>query len=349
LWGALTMAMSGGVLGRRLFAVILCGIHQLVAFSVSLLILRHLDTALAGPLLASGGMALMGWLLISWIQPRVERMPDNAGWSYLNIMAVSLFVLLYAAGIWPIFVATESAEHVILFSVAAFVAIVFFPTALAFSERNRLASAAVAVEESLRLMADAMDARREVIAEARKIRNDRRDRRAMLADLLRQGKVKEALDYLERLDAGKEDLQLAESVWCENETVNAILSGYSRKAAAAGLRFSAMASVCEQDIPLPEVEMVEIVSNLLEVAIRTASARGEVTCLLRQRGESFGVTVTNTVSPEFKLTGEKLPLSRSDVCLASVLGLVRKYHGECHYRVSGGQLTGDILLSVEDA
>jgi len=338
------MAMSRGVPGRCFFAVVLCGVHQLIAFPASLLILRYVESQSAGPLLASGLMALMGWLLIAFIRPRVLRMPGNSGWTYLNVMGVAIFVLLYAAGIWPIFVAAESLDHIALFSVAACLAVAFFPTAMAFSEKSRLASSLTAVEDNLRLMADQLNDRREIIASARQIRNDRRSRCVALTDLLQRGKVDEALVYLKRLDEEARELHPEESIWCENETVNAVLSGYSRKAAASGLRFSAMASLNGQG-DLPEIEMVEVVSNLLEVAIRTACANGEVTCLLRQRTGSFGVTVSNTVSPDFRLSAERLPLALSDANLAGAISLARRCRGECRYRLSGDALICDALLS----
>jgi len=343
LWSGLTMLLSRGAPGRRLFAILLCGIHQLIAMSFSLLIMQRLQSAVLGPLAASGLMALMGWFPLAWVRPRVERMPDQSGWSYLNVMTASLFVLLYAAGIWPIFLAGEASDHILLFTVAALVAIVFFPTALAFSEKSRLASSVASVVDNLRLMAEEMESRHEIIARARQIRNDRRNRRTALTGLLKQGKVDEALSYLERLgDAGEDDPQ-TESVWCENETVNAILAGYSRKAAATGLHFSAMASVNEE-CQLPEVEIVEMISNLLEIAIRTASGTGDVTCLIRQRTESFGVTITNTVATDFKLSAEGLPAASSDANLENVLALVRKYRGNCRYRLDKGLLSCETLL-----
>jgi len=347
LWTVLSLVMSRGAFGRRFFATILCGIHQLIAFSVSLLLMRHLKSENVGTLLATGLMALMGWFLIARIRPRIRKMPDNLGWAYLNVTAVALFVLLYSAGIWPVFVATGAPDHVLVFFIATVVAIVFFPMALAFSEKSRLVSTLAMVEDNLRTMAGEMTSRGEMIAAARQVRNDSRFRRATLAEMLRQGKVEEAIAFLEKHDDENTELKLAESVWCENETINAILSGYSRKAASAGLHFSAMASVSAQ-CNLPEVELVEMVSNLLEVAIGAADVKGEVTCLLRQRTGSFGVTVTNTVSPDFRLNADDLPVIRPNDSLASVSRLTRKYKGEYHYQVADGILTCDVLLSVEE-
>jgi len=213
-----------------------------------------------------------------------------------------------------------------------------------FSEKCREASSFASVEDNLRLMAKELDSRREIIAAARQIRNDRRIRREKLADLLRQGKVQETLDYLQQLSEDEAILP-QESVWCENETVNALLSGYSRKANAAGLRFSAMASIIDRGT-LPEIEIVEMVSNLMEVAFKTADARGDVTCLVRQRSDSLGVTVSNSVKAGFTLNTEGLPLPGNDENLSSALGLAHKCRGECHYRLERGLLTCESILSV---
>jgi len=343
LWALLATSMSRGVPGRRLFGSVLCGIHQLIAFAVSLLFMRNF--ASVGPLLATALMILMAWFLIRWILPRVERMPDASGWLYLNLMAVSLFVLLYGTCLRPVYVASADPANVFLFGAAAIVAVAFFPTAIAFSEKSSMAFALASVESSLRTMAGEMTERREVIARARQIRNDRLMHRETLIGLLKQNRVEEALDYLAKLQETIEVPLLAESVWCENETVNAILAGYSRKASAAGLRFSAMASI-DTHCVLPEVELVELLSNLLEIGLGVASPEGEVTCLLRQRDGSFGVTVSTTVAPEFKLSDDGYPVTRPNASLESVLALSRKHKGECRYRQADGILTGNALFPL---
>lgn len=346
LWSCLTMAMSRGVPGRRFFSIVLCGIHQLIAIPLSLLLMHHLRSTVLGPLLASVLMAALGCFLIAWVRPRVQRMPDKSGWLYLNILAASLFVLLYSAGIWPIYVATESAEHTLLFCITAAIAFIFFPTALVFSEKSSQAASFASVEDNLRLMAKELDSRCEIVASARQIRNDRRNRRETLANLLRQGKVQEALDYLSRL-AETDGTSEGDSVWCENETVNALLSGYSRKAAAAGLHFSAMADINVRTAQ-SEVEIVELVSNFLEIAFKTASPSGDVTCLIRLRENLLGVTVSNSVAPDFRLTAEGMPLAGHDVNLENVTDLARKLGGECRCQIDNGLLKCEALLNIGD-
>jgi len=345
LWGILTIVMSRGAVGRSLFAVILCGAHQLIAFAASLLIIHHASSTITGALLASGVMALMGWFLVAFVIPRTRRMPDRSGWTYLNVMTIAIFALLYAAGIWPIYVPTGSLENIIIFAVAAVVAVVFFPTAIAFSAKSHQASSLASVEENLRMMAEQLESRRETIAKARQIRNDRRSRCEAIIEMLKLGKIDEALTYLNQLKDEASDLQSSQSVWCTNETINAVLSGYERKSEAAGVRFSAMASIGEQS-ELPELEMVELITNLLEVAIRTTRAHGEVTCLIQQQKDSFGVTVTNTAVPDLRLSDDGLPLAASDTNLSNAINLARKCHSECHYRLNDGRLTCEVILAV---
>jgi len=244
-----------------------------------------------------------------------------------------------------VFVATCSMDHVVHFVVANIVAAAYFPVALSFAEKNRAESTLALVENNMRRMADEMRARRGAIDEARRIRHDQRHHRIAVCEMLLNGKVKEALAYLEAMEKAHDEMPLSKLVWCENETANAILAGYARKAMAAGVRFSAVANIGRQS-HLPDVDAVALVANILEDAIHAAGRGGEVTCTLRHREDSFGLTVTNTVPPDFRLSPEGLPCAERGIGLESVRKVVEKYDGTSVYSLADGVLTCETVVFV---
>jgi len=199
---------------------------------------------------------------------------------------------------------------------------------------------AIDIAHGLELLTVEMKERRAAIDDARRIRHDRRHHLIVLGNLLVRGQTKEALEYVSALDDGM-DLSAGAHVWCANETINAVLAGYARKAAEKGVEFTAQAHV-ERMAPLPDAELVTVVANLVENAIE-ACARG-VTVTLRQRGDLFGLTVTNDVPPGFRLSRTGQPCVEPGVGLDSVRHVVERHSGEWEYTLSDGLLTCELAL-----
>jgi len=68
---------------------------------------------------------------------------------------------------------------------------------------------------------------------------------------------------------------------------------------------------------------------------------------LRQRGDMFGLTVTNPVPAGFSLSPAGWPCAAWGVGLASVGRIVAKYSGEWRYRLEDGLLTCNAAVYVE--
>jgi len=69
-----------------------------------------------------------------------------------------------------------------------------------------------------------------------------------------------------------------------------------------------------------------------------------VTVTLRQRGDTFGMTVANPVPPEFRLSPGLLPCAVPGVGLGSVLRVIRKHAGDWRYVLENGVLTCEVRI-----
>jgi len=247
-------------------------------------------------------------------------------------------------GFWPVSVINSPARNCAAFWLMLVGVWVAFPS---FCRTMRERQHNAAVERSLELMTAEVKVRRTALDEARRIRHDHRHHRIVLAGLLLRGKSDEALEYLNALDEEKGDMGLTTHVWCENETVNAILAGCLRKAMSMAVAFSAEVHV-ERTTPLSDVEIVAVIANLVENAINACGkVEGEqrrVCVALRQRGDMFGMTVTNTVPTGFRLSSAELPCAEFGVGLRSVRRVVDRYSGDWRYTLDGSELTCELVL-----
>jgi len=378
LVGTLVFVLSRDSLGRRAFLSIAYGAYA-IGFSVIFHVITYRNVlGLPTGLSVAVGLAVVAVLnlvLIFRILPLMPCDDRENRWCAPCLAAFVTAASMYVCGFWPVSVLTSPARDCAAFGLMLVGVWVAFPS---FCRTMRERQHNAAVERSLELMTAEVRVRRAAIDEARRIEHDQRHHLIAVVDLLLRGKNKEALDYLSHVDGSLGALAAATRVWCENETVNAILSGYSRKAETMGVGFSAEAHVGPQ-APLSDMEIVAVVANLVENAIEACAGKREgqgsrsrvessagqleqtktplltltsdldlsaVRVTIRQRGDLFGLTVTNPVPPDFRLSPAGLPCGEPGVGLNSIRRVVERYHGEWQYTLEDGQLTCELAVCV---
>jgi len=340
IWAVLTLAMSRGSCGRRLFAILCCGVHQTGAFILSLLFLNRLTSW--GGVLAVAVMAGMGLFFLLFGIPAIQRMDESAGWKTLNLTAVMNLMLLFSAGYWPVFVPTGSWRNLAVFLVANGVAIAYFPVCYVFAETNRMKRTIRMIKDNTRVLQAELKSSLAAEEGARRVRHDARHHNNVVREMLAAGRVKEADQYLANVNRHELMSSLGTRHWCDNHLVNALLAVADRKAASHGLKLEAMADV-SATLPLDEADVAALVGNLLENAVLYGEP-GEVRATLTlDPNRIFRISVENAVKPGFALVNG-LPTANEGVGLLSIRRVVEKYRGLMGYEVEAGRLTCKVVI-----
>jgi len=358
---ALTLVLSRDNRWRTLFVAL-----DYVAYATAILPISHaLAFRKVSVFGGGGGFCSLIFLVVAHavflfvLLPLVPRSNERLHWRIGCLVAFLLFILLYATGVWPHSLVTGGWQEWTAFLMASAVAWVVFPmvyTGMRSFLRNR------SIERNLALMTSEVATRRTVIDAARRQRHDLRHHRITLAEYLLRGQVDKALGYLEQLDTAAERTPTDKLIWCENDTLNAILSGYARRAAAKGVAFEVTANV-ERTVNLPDIDVVAVVANLVENAIDAAGKLGvenrcrcrevgesdsAVTVALRQRERTVGMTVTNPVPEGFTLSAG-LPCKEPGVGIESVQRVIERHHGELAFALKDGILECQAMLRTDSA
>jgi len=350
----LIFGLSRASRGRRLFLSIAYGAYAVCYAAVfHLLAYRNVLGLDEGAAFATGlaVVAILNLAFIFWVLPQMPGDCRHYRWRVSSVVAGVIAASLFVSGVWPISVLTAPPRYCSAFALASVVAWVAFPL-LCRMMRERLF--AVAADHRLELMMAEMKVRRSAIDLARRLRHDQRHHRAQIAEYMLSGQYEKVFEYLGALDEEAREVPMDKLVWCENETVNAILSGCSRKAAATGVAFAAEAHV-GRTVALPDVELVAVVANLVENAIDACRppspvlitlASPKVTCVLRQREFGIGITVTNPVPAGFALSDRGLPCAEPGVGMESVRRVVERHGGQWTYELTDGILKCQVILMV---
>ncbi len=124
------------------------------------------------------------------------------------------------------------------------------------------------IEESLKRSEIEMKALRQSDKQSAVYRHDMRHHMNILDGMLGGNNVDQARQYIKQVcsDIGT----VAQKQFCENETVNLILSSFTSKSERLGIKLSVFANI-PQNISLPDTEICSLLSNGLENAINALS------------------------------------------------------------------------------
>lgn len=181
-------------------------------------------------------------------------------------------------------------------------------------------------------------------------RHDLRHHLSMLGSLIASGRQEQALAYIRSTESEIDALVPAR--YCENETVNLLLSAFQAEAAERDVRVSVRAAL-PKTLPLPDTELCALLLNGLENACEAAAALPEdagrtVDVLLHVRQGNLLIEIKNPFVGEVAMQGD-LPLSgkqgRHYGC-RSIQSIVQQRKGICTFQAQGGVFTLRIAIPL---
>jgi two-component system sensor histidine kinase AgrC len=181
-------------------------------------------------------------------------------------------------------------------------------------------------------------------------RHDMRHHLALIGGYLADGDIEKAEKYVRLAQADIDEI--TPNRYCENKTVNLILSSFAAKAKSRGVTLSASADL-PQTLSISETELCALLSNGLENAITAASSveaeelktvrischihKGNLLILIENNYEGK-VTMENGL-PQSSHEGHGFGVKSMDM-------IVEKYNGYCSFEAQDGIFTMKIVLPL---
>lgn len=179
-------------------------------------------------------------------------------------------------------------------------------------------------------------------------RHDLRHHLRYLDHCIRDNKTDEALSYIQTISETIEASQLVR--YCENETINLILSSYAATSSELGIRFDANVNLASDDLNnVSAVDLCVIIGNVLENAINACKVfSGEKYILVETRKKNGKVfwLVCNPYDGEVHFEGN-LPITSDTghgIGIKSVLMTVEKLSGLCEFTAGDGIFTVRLMV-----
>lgn len=203
-----------------------------------------------------------------------------------------------------------------------------------------------------RLLERNMELLEESVQAGRRIRHDARHHNAVIAEYARRGQNEELLRYLEEYKK-ETDAGIAEPI-CANTAVNNLLSTYTKKATAEGIKVILDVEL-SGNIAIPNIDLVTVLANAYENAIygclEVKKQSKDKDCIihlrLKKRKNKLVIYCSNTCRKETELkNGQPKPEFTGGVGVHSIIKTAENFDGEYDFKNNNGVFVFRLIMNI---
>lgn len=164
--------------------------------------------------------------------------------------------------------------------------------------------------------------------------------------------IRHQLEFINQSNEDRGDINNERKRFCENETLNSLLSSYESLAERENIQVDIYARM-EGNIAMRDIDLAAVIVNTFENAIHSCkesqSSRMQIYLSIVRKGKKLAVLCRNTCVPELKLKGGMLePGTGGGAGVSGIMRVVSFYHGEADFSAENGMFTVRILLRLTD-
>lgn len=290
------------------------------------------------------GALLMYYLLQKYVVQSSRHLMERSVKSCLLFGAMPAFyyVFDYAATVYTDFMyrGTRAAVQFMPFLTSAFYFVFVLLYYAETQKQARLQRERDMLDTQLRLAQTEFASLRQLRQNAAAYRHDMRHHFALLQGLASEEHLEELKEYLR---TARSDMDAITPIhFCENETVNLILSAFAAKAKQSGIMLTIDAQLPDA-LPFSDTELCSLLSNAMENAIQateniTDSNKRIIRLRVYSKNTKLCIDIRNSYHTE-PLFHQGLPVSKEPghgFGTKSMVQIVEKHGGVCRFSVKDG-------------
>ena len=283
---------------------------------------------------------------LCYVCPLCRAAENNiiTGWVYLIVVNIVFIITLVLSSIFPVRLTSFNDTSVITFVFLSVSIMAVYP--IIFRSINSMSEATMKreVEAQNKLLIAQIEAKNaQLIADSRS-RHDRRHHNLVMLEFAKNNDVESIRKYLTNL-MNSEGEVWGEVHYCENTTVNTVLTVYERRAAENGIDVNISALVSSDTDVLPQ-DLVIVIANLFENAIHAASSlkceNARIDITIKESVQRLLVKIENTC--EEKMTFDS---TRYGIGINSIIATVNKYDGMYDFTVEEGIFSAKVIMNLK--
>lgn len=344
---AIFFITTKGKLAQRIFTILTYSIFFCIVISVFTAVngtFANLHWSLTSLIQATLLSAIVFYYL-RYVCPLCRTASKNItnGWAQLIFVNVVFIITIILSSVFPVRMTSFADPSFVTFVFLSISIMAVYP--VIFSCINHMSELAEkrAVETQNKLLIAQIEAETAQIAADSQARHDRRHHNLVLLEFAGNNDIERVREYLESLvDSDREILSGAR--YCENMTVNTVLTVYERRARENGITVDISAKVSREISILPQ-DLVIVIANLFENAIHAVSKlkpkNKRIDIHIKDSAQRLLVKMENSCKPN--LTFDE---TLYGVGIRSVISTTNKYEGMYDFIAKDGIFSAKISLNM---
>ena len=337
-----------GKLAQRIFTMLTYSIFFCIVMSLVTMVngsFGELHWILTALIRAALLFAIV-FYFIRYVCPLCRTAARNitTGWMPLIFVNIVFLITVILSSVFPVRLTTFNDPAVITFSFLSISIMAVYP--VIFSNINSLSEAAMkkAIETQNKLLMTQIEAENTQFAADSHARHDRRHHNLIMLEYANNDDLESVKEYLRSL-VESDSKVLGEVPYCENRTVNTVLTVYERRAKELGISVKIIAEGSRELTVLPQ-DLVVVIANLFENAINaTLKLKSKDKCIdirIKESSKRLVIKVENPCKANLNFDE-----SAFGIGIRSVIAITNKYEGMYDFTAEDGIFSAKIILNLK--
>lgn len=333
---------------QRIFTILTYSIFFCITMTLFTMVkgsLGELHGALIPVIEAIMLFGIVGYFL-RYVCPFCRSAAKNitTGWAPLIFVNVVFLITVILSSVFPVRLKSFTDPAAITFFFTSVSIMSVYP--VIFSNINSLSEAALKkeVETQNKFLLAQIEVENAQLATDRQARHDRRHHNLVMLEFVNNNDIENVRNYLEKL-VDSENGGCGEVHYCENRTVNTVLSVYERKAKENKI-FTEISASASRDINVFPQDLVVVIANLFENAVNAVTKLKDdekrIEIYIKETVQHLLIKVDNPCREN--LTFDE---TRFGVGISSIIETVKKYEGMYDFTAENGTFSAKISLNLK--
>ena len=341
-------ATTKGKLAQRIFTMLTYSIFFCIVMSLVTMVngtFGELHWTLTTLIQAVFLLVIVSYFLC-YVCPLCRAASKNitTGWTPLILVNIVFIITIILSSVFPVRLTTFRDPAVITFIFLSVSIMAVYP--VIFSNINSMSAAATKREviRQNKLLLAQIEAENKQLAADSQARHDRRHHNLVMLEFANNNDIESVREYLSNLVESESEVW-GEVRYCENMTVNTVLTVYERRAKENGIsvKISATAS---RDLDVSPQDLVIVIANLFENAIHaTEKLKGNsepIDIYIKESVQRLLIKVENPCKNNLAFDE-----SSFGVGIRSVIATTNKYDGMYDFAAEDGIFSAKISLNLK--
>ena len=336
-----------GKFAKRIFTMLTYSIFFCIAMSLFTMV-QGTFNGLHWTLTSLIQAILLGVIVIYFLRyvcPLCRAAAKNitTGWTQLIFVNIVFIITLVLSSVFPVRLTSFRDPGFATFLFLSISIMAVYP--VIFSSINSMSEAAEKreVETQNKLLVAQIGAETAQLAADRQARHDRRHHNLVLLEFANNNDIESVRGYLTSLVDSDSEVW-SEARYCENMTVNTVLTAYERRAAENGISVNISAKA-SRDLPVAPQDLVSVIANLFENAVNaTSKLKNEdkhIDIFIKDSAQRLLIKVENPCRAN--LTFDE---TLYGVGIRSVISTTNKYEGMYDFTAENGIFSAKVSLNL---